>query len=241
MSEYSYFRAEGASRQAIETAEAAKQRVHKRSAWLAEHYGAERFIAWMSDPQFVFPRGAKIPDTFEAQDNSKQNEDFKRSQPIFATPKKGTKDAFLVANLMGLIEKDIKRQRLEYLFQCGDMPQLSLPAGQYSRSFVRAKTWIGGWGTSGGHQSGEGYLYDKMGSCGGSNGAIISTNPLSYLQIEDNWYIRVPNDQTGAPLFTPPDGVPMDYADMLEMDQRAWDIQRGLKPAPSPVQKPPVP
>jgi hypothetical protein len=32
------------------------------------------------------------------------------------------------------------------------------------------------------------------------------------------WYIRVPNDETGAPRFTPPDAVPVSLGEMIKLD-----------------------
>jgi hypothetical protein len=49
-------------------------------------------------------------------------------------------------------------------------------------------------------------------------------NPIDYMQLDGNWYLRIPNKPgTAEPQFTPPDAVPVSYDDMLKADQKEYE------------------
>ena len=78
-----------------------------------------------------------------------------------------------------------------------------------------------------------GKLRDKNTACFGSNGASSMGDPVEYMKLDGNLYIRVPNKPgTDEPQFAPADALRMDYDRMLELDRTEYDL-RYNRPRPS--------
>lgn len=232
MSEYSYFRAEGRSLTAIKEVIETKEYLEKMSKKIANKYGGERWSFWYRRPDgttslgyFFYDDADKVPENFAISQKDQAHD-------VWAEPKPGTTVAFGLASLVGLLEKKQKCTLLDGVFGCGEIPMKELPAGEYEGAFVKEYS-LKEKNTPGR----VGKLRDQTTMCFSSNGAHKSWDPLDFMHLEGDWYIRVPNDETGKPRMTPPDAVLMDYALMLELDSIEFALsasRRRIHPVPKP-------
>jgi hypothetical protein len=142
MSEYSYFRAEGRSVEAINIADEADKKIKGIHTELAKEYGAFALIRMRGGKdgekdEFVFGYMSldKVPEDFSVIFVPKGNSDDEANF-VTANPKLGTAAAFNVASQTGLLPELRQHRTLESVFGCGEMPIKELPAGRYSRAFV---------------------------------------------------------------------------------------------------------
>lgn len=227
-SEYSFFRAEGRSLEAVKAAATAREDAQKIGSELKRRYGAMDYAAFGTGT-FVFRPGQALPENFtlgHVQKDSKGEDEC-----VFAKVTPGTPDEFIVDTATRLI-KELYAKTLEKALGSGEMPQKIYPAGTYEPAFVRDHT-IQGEGKAG-------MLRDPLMFVFGSNGATSSVDRLVSLQILDDWFVRVPNDATGKPVYTPPDALAMTYDEMLELDRAQHALNRGQK-ADIPPRKPSPP
>ncbi|TAL37854.1 MAG: hypothetical protein EPN97_04480 [Alphaproteobacteria bacterium] len=222
--EYSFFRAEGLSLAAIETAEEARGEFFEQRKKLEKRFGARGIFTQMDKDTgrlkidcFVYKRGDKAPEDWNI-DWPKEDEDD--SYLASGLPKPGSSDAFYLASMAGLMERSAKNMSIENIFGCGDMPMKELPSGKYHGEFVR---WTS-LEDSGPDAKRVGKLRDRMTICFGSNSACKSSDPIDCMKLDGDWYIRVPNlPGTAEPRFTPPDAVPVSYDRMLEADKAEYN------------------
>jgi hypothetical protein len=225
--EYSFFRAEGLSLSAVETAEDARLEFTKTVETLKTRYGAcALFLSNDKDTGrlrfdcFAYRRGDKTPDGWVIETAEDQPGSLASGMP-----KPGSPDDFYLAGMAGLLDRAAKNQRIEYVLGVDDMPRKEIPAGEYHGSFVRNNSLK----TAG--EKAVGQLRDRTTGCFGSNGRISMGDPVDYMKLEGNWYLRVPNKPgTEEPQFAPADALPMDYARMLELDKAEYAL-RYARPA----------
>jgi hypothetical protein len=230
--EYSYFRAEGSSREAVDTVLEAKKEQDELRRKLCDKFGAEELFGGLRDPSgsfmlvcFIFSENKPPPEGWV-------DTQARTGSTIYAKPAPGSVDHFHVASITGLMERAIRQSRLEGVFGCGDMPMKDRPAGGRSGAFVRYSTM-----EDAEHRPGKrpGFLADGVTFLFGSNAPTKSSDPLSMLEMQGEWYIRVPN-RAGSddPIFIPPDAAPVSYDKMLEIDVDAWrrPYVRRARPGP---------
>jgi len=222
---YSYFKADGASLDAVETMQAAKKEHEKMRAALCKRFGADdmmggydkgegryRFFTFYFSPA----NEDKVPPGWEV--TTRQTGSNGELQAIFAKPAAGSKDDFFVIDYCGLMLRAAKRSQLENLFGCGDMPMKELPAGDYHGAFVRNSNVNKDRYNY--NQDGIGHIRDNVTMIFGSNSACKGSDPIDMLQMMGDVYIRVPNDAAGKPYFVPPDAVEVPLKEMLVLDRQ---------------------
>lgn len=214
---YTYFRAEGASLDKIDTMQAAAKEFEKMKKDLCKRFGANEALfstdntagGRLNITTFhyapVFEKN--VPAHWEA---NRQTDSDGKLQAVFAQPPAGSSDHFFLTDYAGLMQRSMRRKRLENVFGIEDMPMREMPAGNYSGSFVR-ESHIDRTGAAG-------HIRDNVTFCFGSNSACRSSDPLDAMEMMGSWYIRVPNDEKGQARFTPPDAVEVPVAEMLKID-----------------------
>lgn len=222
---YSYFKAAGASLDALETMQASKREHEKMRKELCKRFGADDMMGGFDKENnnyrfhtFYFAPASedKVPADWTV--SNRQTGSNGELQAIFAKPAAGSKDDFFVTDYCGLMLRAARRERLENVFKIDDMPMKELPAGDYHGAFVRNKNVNDDKYNY--NQEGIGQIRDNVTFCFGSNGAIKGSDPLDSMQLMGDWYIRVPNDAAGKPRFTPPDAIEVPLKDMLELDKQ---------------------
>lgn len=222
---YSYFKAAGASLDALETMQASKREHAKMRKELCKRFGADDMMGGFDKENnnyrfhtFYFAPASedKVPADWTV--SNRQTGPNGELQAIFAKPAAGSKDDFFVTDYCGLMLRAARRERLENIFKIDDMPMKELPAGDYHGAFVRNKNINDNKYNY--NQDGIGQIRDNVTFCFGSNSAIRSSDPLDSMQLMGDWYIRVPNDETGKSRFTPPDAIEVPLKDMLELDKQ---------------------
>lgn len=222
---YSYFKADGASLDAVETMQAAKKEHEKMRAALCKRFGADDMMGWYDKVEgrylftsFYFSPASesKVPSDWEV--SNRQTGMNGELQAIFAKPAAGSKDDFFVTDYCGLMLRVAKRSHIENVFGIDDMPMKELPAGEYHGAFVRSSNVNKDKYNY--NQDGIGHIKDNVTMCFGSNGACRGSDPIDMMQMMGDWYLRVPNDATGKPYFTPPDSVAVPLKEMLELDKQ---------------------
>lgn len=224
--EYSFFRAEGLSLAAVETAEEARAEFHSLRKKLQDRFGSRAiFVTTDKDTNklvidcFAFNRDDKTP---EGWDIDRPRDDEDSSTLASGMPKPGTADAFYLASMTGLMERAAKNMHIENVFGCGDMPRKELPAGKYHGEFVRNNSLE----TEG--EKPVGRLRDRATFCFGSNGRMTMGDPVDYMQLDGAWYLRIPNKKDAAePQFMPPDAIPVSYEEVLERDRTEYNKRYG--------------
>ncbi len=222
MSEYSYFRAEGYSFEAIDTIVRIENEVEKMYQKLLQDYGADVFFSLGSHFELRYPSSDKVPDDFEIYAFHEKG--------IFAGPRPGTAaetDLDTRASIMDMLRDS---NTLEYFFGCAEpltMPRKELLVSIYSTAFVRSKSYVCEWNDNsdiGKNNKDSGKIKaEKDYSPQGSSCAISPRDNLAFTRLDGNFYIRVPNDAEGKPHFTPDDAVRVKYDEMLKIDQREYD------------------
>lgn len=226
--EYTFYRAEGMSLSAVETAEEARLEWHREIRKLEKRFGAcavgfskDEATGRLKFDCFAFDRDDKTPDGWNIQPAGD-------GQGSLATgmPKPGTPDDFYLASVAGLLDRTSKNMKVENLLGVAEMPRKQLPAGEYHGEFVRDNSLK----TPGGKPVGR--MRDKVTLCFRSNGAMSAYDPVDYLKLDGAWYLRVPNKPgTEETQFAPQDAVRMDYSRMLELDKAEQELRYG-RPAP---------
>lgn len=214
--EFSYFRAKGASLSAIETVLDARTELAQLKKQLTEQMGADEMMGGLRPGEerfeviaFVYHKEEKIPKGWDMQRQMSGD----TLQAAFGLPPEGTKEYFNMKAMAGLMERHARNARLEYIFDTGEMPRRSLPAGNISMSFVRYTT------AEDATKPAPGSLRDSVSFMGYSNSPTTGSNPLDFKKLNGAWYIRVPNREgTEEPIFTPPDAVKTGYDDMIAND-----------------------
>lgn len=235
--EYSYFRAEGVSLKAVHEV---KETWRERGAILhnmavvyraidCDYMPAPVMGGWPERDVFFSFYKERVPADFTVDEKDKH------AVYINARPTSGTDIARDVDNQLDLIDALMKRSgSLEAIFGCGEMPYRQLEAGIYSHAFVRSQTWVSPWpekydASKVKDRDDAGLLHDNGGAGGCSNKSSISDH-LCVKELDGVFYIRVPNDEKGRPCMTPPDAVPMAYAEMLAADEREYNKQHPQAP-----------
>jgi hypothetical protein len=234
MREYSYFRAEGASLSAIETAQESRVELEAMKDKLCKKYGAE-YVSLRSDENgrltirfFDFGEAKDAPDGWVIT-NRQMSNDGLRQEHLLARPAPGSPDAFHLASFAGLMDRACRQSRLEGVFGCGDMPMREMPAGEYSKAFVRSSSCKALMNTQ---ETAAGTMPDTTTFMLSSNSAVCGSDPLDAVKLDGNWYIRVPNKKgSEEPVFIPPDAVPVSYSQMLTIDS-AENMSRFCTPPP---------
>lgn len=217
---YTYFRAGGAALDRLETVQASKKELEKLKQALCKRYGANEVMlsrdaasgrVTVSSFYYIAAFDKNVPAHWESQ---RQMSDDGKLQAIFAHPPAGSPDAFFIADYAGLMQRPMRRMRLENVLGSGDMPMRELPAGSYSGAFVRDRHMT----AAGDSDAKIGHIRDNVTMCFGSNSPCRAGDPLDAMEMMGHWYIRVPNDENGKPRFTPPDSAIVPLAEMMKID-----------------------
>ena len=221
-SEYSFFRAEGLSLSAVETAEEARVEWTSTIEKLKTRYGAYALFCSKDETTgrlrfdcFAFRRDDKTPEGWEIEPADEQQGSLAGGMP---TP--GSKDDFYLAGMAGLLDRATKNQRIENVLEVPEMPRKELPAGEYHGEFVRDNCLK----TPG--EKPVGRFRDRHTFCFGSSSRMTTGDPVEYMKLDGDWYLRVPNKPgSEEPQFTPPDAVRIDYERMLELDKKEYELR----------------
>jgi hypothetical protein len=219
--EYSYFRAEGFSREAIDIAAEARREMQELRRKLCARFGAADFTGGY-DAQgafditgFMFSNSQKVPDEWEVVEERKFPDGTPRG--TVARPPRGSPEHFDIASMCGLMARAARQATLEGVFGC-PVTEREHPEGEFETLFVREQMMKGG---AGGKIYGEWLMTPKPAGRPG-----IATDPVAATDLGGKMYIRVPNRPgTEEPVFTPPDAVPVSYRRMLEIDQAELDAR----------------
>jgi hypothetical protein len=217
---YSYFKAEGLSLEAIRMVQDAKETLEKIKDILRQKFKAEDVFIGQGEPRpvvFLYTAKAQVPEGWVIK-NIQMNADGTAEKFVIAAPVYNTTDAFNVACISGLADRALAQESLPALLQSPDFPLKNLPAGQYYTSFVRHKDVAVGTP----HQQYDemiGRLKDNVTPYARSNVPITVPDVLDYKKFQNDWFIRVPNDEKGQALYTPPDAVAVDYMTMRRVDE----------------------
>lgn len=217
--EYSYFRAAGASLDAVLTVERMTEDVKSVEQKLYDKYKAVMASVYPGGKlSMVFNAGASPEDWVDTGRSLGGNTLYESKKPA-----PGTKDAQYLEALQGIVDGYVGKERLENIFGCGDMPMKSLPANaRYSDKFVLYQTVED-------KDAPQGMMRATNATCSWSNSAIRSSDNLTHLKMGGAYYIRVPNDENGAPRFTPPDAEPVDIEEVLEIDALEFRRKRAAE------------
>ena len=240
MTVYSYFRAEGQSWRAVKTAEAARKQLEQMKRELCQRFGASDMDGGFNKNTECFEIrslsfSSKVPEDWSEE--SCKTDSAGKILSISAKPAPETRDYLYFRHMEYRMEDVFRESVLELVF--GGLPrqQLELPAGKYHNAFVRYAHV-----KDDAANLGIGSLRDHVSAFTESPVPGTVENPLDYMNLAGDWYIRVPNDASGRPFFEPPGAVLMDYFDMLKLDQReARDLEEemdGLDGAEPPTQIP---
>lgn len=223
-SEYTFYRAEGLSLSAVETAEEARIEWHAEIKKLEKRFGACAVFFSKDETNgrlkfscFAFNRNAKTPEGWNVDPADEQE-----SSLASGLPAPGTSDDFYLAGMAGLLDRTAKNMKIETLLGVEEMPRKSVPAGEYHGEFVRDNNLkVAG-------EKPVGRLRDKSTFCFGSNSAMTVYDPVECMKLDGNWYLRVPNKPgTDEPQFVPRDAVRMDYDRMLALDGAEYVLRYG--------------
>lgn len=215
MSEYTYFLAKGRSLVAIETVDAAKAAIQAVEKTLRFQWNAEQVTLSLDDEgqgqALVF---------FNRKDGLREGWQPVRTVSsrfmttlIEARPAHNVRDSFALAAGLGKVQMALCQARLEDVFQCGEMPMRFLDMGKTSTAFVRDGFLEGRRDTRDGGKIKD-HVTDER--------ALVSRDALDYMQLAGAYYIRVPNDEVGAALFSPPDAVIQSFDVMLQKDAEEY-------------------
>lgn len=211
--EYSYFRAEGFSLEAIQIVKEAREELRALTRKICAASGAggitgayDEALGRYNITAFQFWGNNQPPEDWETIDNGKGGAKL-------AMPKPGTADHFNMVCLCGLMEQARRHETLEGVFGCGEMPLRAHAAGNFETLFVRQSFMADG-------EEPKGKIYGDHIGMRGSPAAGEAPDPLSHAELNRAFYIRVPNKAgTEEPVFIPPDAVPVPYDKMLHIDQ----------------------
>lgn len=221
--EYSYFRAEGLSLEALETVKESQAELVSLKTKLCAKFGANQIMGGYRKDMghfhvvaFHFRPGQKVPDGWQL--TREQRGADGALQYTFALPAPNSPDAFHVASLCGLMERASRHDSLERVFGVERFMR-DHPAGEFETAFVR-----------------QGYLADATLAKGKIRGPAVlgagatppgkTADPIYTMDLAGSTYIRVPNRPgTDDPVVTPPDAVRMSYDQMLKADKAEQDIR----------------
>jgi hypothetical protein len=221
---YSYFKAEGLSLEAVRMVQDAKETLEKIKDILRQKYNAADVFIGQGEPRpvvFLYTAKAQVPEGWAVK-NIQMGADGITEKFVIVAPAYNTTDAFNVACISGLADRALKQESLSAVLQSPDFPLKNLPAGQYYTSFVRHKDVAVGTP----HQQYDemiGRLKDNVSPYKRSTVPIAVQDLLDYKKFQEDWYIRVPNDDKGQALYTPPDAVAVAYTDMRRVDENAYN------------------
>ncbi len=185
--DYAFFLASGASHEAADLVgriRAEREKTHRK---LEERYGSHGMFWEPQDVLFVFAFRDEIPEGWELV------QDRKPGGTGFAAPKPDSRDHMMVKAAYDMLREYEDRDTLEKLFGVEPAPYRKIPAhADAPRDFLieHAIRRIG----------------DDLPYSAGSR-----PDPLRAERYCDLWVIRVPCDDTGAPLFTPPDAKEISF------------------------------
>lgn len=214
--EYSYFRAAGASLDAVLTIERMTEDVKSVERKLYEKYKAVMASVYPGGKlSMVFNAGASPEGWVDTGMGLGGNKLYESKKPA-----PGTKDEQYIEALQGIVDGYIGKARLENIFGCDDMPMKDLPANvRYSDKFALYQTVED-------KDAPQGMMRATNAVCSWSNSAIKSSDNLTHLKLCGSYYIRVPNDENGAPRFSPPDAQRIDIEKILEIDAQEFKRKR---------------
>ena len=225
MAEYSYFRAQGQSLIAVEKVEAANKAWEKMQQKIRDRFGATDILT-SCDRNVPFRiiglliKKEKTPDDWQ-QTSSIINQDLN-----VVRPPKGSEDAFFLDVLEAQMARHMAQNTLHKALNIPEMPMKKLPAGSYSSSFVRKVTHIAPYAAFNVAEPWDhGKAQDKY-FIGGSSVALSNSDPVCHHRYGDDYFIRVPNDASGQPLFIPPDAMAVAYDEMLDIDRKDYNKRR---------------
>lgn len=237
--EYTYFRLSGDSHTLAETVARAKTRIDKVRDGLCETFNAFSLATHkdadgtITITEMIFDSDSAPHGWVEAGKPMNQGK-FLRLLPPADSP---LRQQFAMA--ADIMTHWTPKARLESIFGIDEMPMRALGPGKYSFAFVRRATVysdnFSGWEPQ--PAQGYGRLTQPISFIGGSNGACRVSDPLQAMLIEDDYYLRVPNDEDGRPRFIPPDAAVVGFDEMLALDARAHAAQQAARNS----RRPPAP
>lgn len=227
--EYSYFKIDGETRKTVEAVEKAKKFINFAREALAARFNADYFIPKfdrehlsIEADSFMFKSEDKIPAGWQAIR-------IQNDGTALALPAENSADAEIVRQSLKEIEIYAPYFWLETALKAPEMPMKEKPAGKYDGSFVKEKTVISEDFNS--YARGEGFKRDNVTFMFGSNSPCRGSDPIDFMQFGDDYYLRVPNDENGAPRFIPEHAERVSLDDMRTIDKRDHEISRGLQPS----------
>lgn len=228
--EYSYFRVAGKTRDLVEQVDQSRQFIKDENNGLCAKFNASMLShsidlgnLSLTIDSFLFVH-TPVPQGWDVVREESRTGDPKDKEKMYqALPAKNSADADYIEERRQAMEVHVKTYRLENVLGSGEMPRKSLPAGYYDNSFVK-KTEIAESSTRK-----QGFLTDHFTCCTYSSGAVISSDPLDYMKLDEEYYLRVPNDVQGNPVYMPPDSELVDLADMQALDKEEHFRQKGIE------------
>lgn len=227
MQEYSYFRLGERSSALVDQVRRSSQAVDEEKERLRGIFNAKSVKIEVTPenkigahPVFTFSDLESVPGGWKP--------DWVLAFSVEAVPAKGSKDFFFLENWRREMERLLQGSRLEDVFETGEMPARDMPSGIYDKSFVRES-----FQRVQGRDDRSGRLQDHVSTLSYSNLPIRAAYPLDYMALDGVYYLRVPNDGNGTPVFIPPDSEPVDYEDMLALDRQDYDRRQPLALSPN--------
>lgn len=207
--EYSYFRADGQSQAGVEAVIEAASEYKSMRAALMHDYQASGVVSGMD---VHLQRYVITALTFNgAPPAGWQAVGKALNGHTIAAPCASSADGFYLANMAGLMERAARRMQLENVFHCGAMPDKDLPAGVYTRAFIRRTSMDEG-------RALQGQMVDMVTEVVQSDQPVRLSDPLDFKMMGGKYYIRVPNDAAGKPIFTPPDAHKIEFEAVMKIE-----------------------
>jgi hypothetical protein len=226
--EYTYFRAEGRSLQALEARDEAQAELDTLKKKLAKKFGADVCEGWL-DPgtdqgtaryrirYFAFEPPAAPPAGWLRTDGQPLPSPTPE-MPYSALPAPGSADHFTVAAMAGLMEREARRIETGSALGAPAMPLREVPSGSKSSSLFVRPCLVAGKEDASAQPSGrireKGFVNIVI-----EGGRCRKPDPIKAQEFDGAWYIRVPNHKgTEEACFSPPGARRLSYAEMLEAD-----------------------
>lgn len=230
--EYSYFRAGGATHDAIIVVERARVELAALRKTISQRYGAYN-VFFENDgdkcriASFGYNREQDIPEGWEKVNHGQVT--FRRLPPAKSA------DAFNLQAYQGLLTRHMRRSELGFFLDIPPMPAMTLPEGYYSQRFVRKMTYTGGARAYLGARpepADHGHYKESGDPLPSAQRATQYPQVVTFMKYDGVYYVRVPNDAQGQPLWTPPHSARVDYAEMLKIDNATFRRQFGADATP---------
>ena len=231
--EYSYFRAGGMTHDAILAVVDARAALEVMRKDISQRFGAYNMFYDLHEgscriQSFGYNREQDIPAGWQKVEHGQVT--FRRM------PVDGSADHFTLLSHQGQLTRHLRRSDLGFFLDIPAMPVKQLPAGYYSQRFVRKETYTSEARTYVGPKpepENHGIYKEGGDPLPSATKTVDYQQAVTFLKYDGVYYVRVPNDAKGQPVWTPPNSAPVGYNDMLALDNRVYRQQFGAS-APRP-------